>query len=296
MRPQTVDCPHCGYVHQDPLPTPAELDRMTQALYSSLRPEYREEQDEDLPWHETIQDSILTRLAAAAPEPTLLDIGSGLGLFVRRAKRHGFDALGLDPSRDAVEVARTRDVETIESTIEDLDRGSFGVLTMFNMLEHVLSPRDVLARCRERLVDGGLLYVSVPNDFNPLQRRLEARLGDWWVHPLHVSYFTPRTLRALVDEAGFDVEWASTSFPMEVFALLGLDYTRRPKLGRRLHRLRTWADRVGLHRAYPWLASHGLGRHVNLLLRKRASAPTSAPLGPCPSRRDLVEVPLVAAA
>lgn len=281
MSLKTIDCPTCRLTHLDPLPSEETLDDLAQRMHSELRPSYHKDKDEDMPWHRSVWSHLLKRIAKAAPERSLMDVGSGLGHFVREAQLKDWKAYGLDPCADAVRLSKQQGVETIQGTIEGLEEGrQFGAITMFNVLEHLLSPQVALRKCHSLLVDDGVLYVSVPNDYNWMQKRLEQKHGPWWVSPLHVSYFNDASLRRLAEASGFDVLWSSTSFPMEVFALLGLGYQSRPKLGRRLHRLRTWMDRAGFQHAYPLLAKLGTGRHVNLLLRKRKDASLEAGLLP----------------
>ncbi len=287
MSPKTIDCPQCQLTHLDPLPSEEALDDLAQRMHSELKPSYREDKNEDMPWHRSVWSHLLKRIAKEAPERTLMDVGSGLGHFVMEAQKKNWKAYGLDPCADAVRLSKEQGVETIQGTIEGLTEGRFGAITMFNVLEHLLAPQAALARCHSLLVDDGVLFVSVPNDFNWMQKRLEKKHGPWWISPLHVSYFNDASLRSLAERSGFDVIWSSTSFPMEVFALMGFGYQSRPKLGRRLHRLRTWMDRAGLQHIYPLLAKFGTGRHVNLLLRKRPEVVLQDTLlTPCQAQRQ----------
>jgi 2-polyprenyl-3-methyl-5-hydroxy-6-metoxy-1,4-benzoquinol methylase len=71
---------------------------------------------------------------------------------------------------------------------------------MFELIEHVPSPRAFLERAAQVLVPGGVLFMSTPN-FACLDRRL---LGGSWttIHAEHLSYFTPKTLRRLLRDVG----------------------------------------------------------------------------------------------
>jgi len=133
--------------------------------------------------------------------------------------------------------------------------------------------------------------LSVPNDFNRLQRRLTRGRSPWWIHRHHVNYFTPESLQALLEKTGFSVEYRTTTFPMELFLLFG-DYTQDRKKGRRVHKIRKWLDWLGCWRLYPWMAKHGWGRHIVVIARK-ATNPSASPKaegspdttsGACPPR------------
>ena len=63
----------------------------------------------------------------------------------------------------------------------------------------------MLARVRELLRDGGGVAVKVPN-FDCWLRRLRGRRWSGYRWPEHVQYFTPQTLTAVLERAGFEVQ------------------------------------------------------------------------------------------
>ena len=69
------------------------------------------------------------------------------------------------------------------------------------MLEHFAEPLRFLAELRAHLAPGGRLLVQVPN-WDSLLVRLEGDHSSV-VTPGHWSYFTPRTLPALLARSGF---------------------------------------------------------------------------------------------
>ena len=56
---------------------------------------------------------------------------------------------------------------------------------MSEVLEHLPDPAGLLRTCHGLLEPGGLVTISVPNDFNPFQQALQDHLGfePWWVAP-----------------------------------------------------------------------------------------------------------------
>ena len=105
---------------------------------------------------------------------TLVDIGAGIGEFVVSAADAGWTAVGLEPSREAVDFAEAKGRPVLCTTLERyLESGApsaphrAAVLT--NVLEHVLHPAELLGTIHEMLPTDGMLVIRVPNDFNPLQ-------------------------------------------------------------------------------------------------------------------------------
>lgn len=106
------------------------------------------------------------RVAAAAGERrTILDVGSGLCVFLHAMKRRGFAGTALDPDPRAVAHAReVVGVDAIEGDYLTLDGlGRFDVVTFNKVLEHVADPVEMLARAHENLTPRGLVYVEVPD-------------------------------------------------------------------------------------------------------------------------------------
>lgn len=137
----------------------------------------------------------------------LLDIGCGGGFFVRAAAAAGWDAVGLEPSGEASRcAARAQRIGVIAGRLEEVPfaAGRFDVITMFDVLEHVLCPRACLVEARRLLAPGGRLMIETPNMAGWLPRVMGKR-HPWVRPPEHLTYFTPSTLRLLLEHCGFQV-------------------------------------------------------------------------------------------
>ena len=128
----------------------------------------------------------------------VLDVGCGLGQFVEVANRSGWIAEGLELSRGAVNFARRHGlaVEKLDFLSTAIKPNSYDMVTLFEVIEHVPDPVAFFHRAEEVVRPGGLVYVTTPN-FASLDRFVAGK--DWkMIHREHLSYLTPRTLRALV--------------------------------------------------------------------------------------------------
>ena len=140
----------------------------------------------------------------------LLEIGANVGLFLDIARRAGWNARGIEPSRWAVETGRERfgvDIEQVP--LEQLAHPprSADAVVLLDVLEHLIDPLEALRRLRPLLDDEGLLTLSTVN-LAGLHGRLRGEKWPWLIRP-HLHYFTPATLEALLHEAGFRmVEWS----------------------------------------------------------------------------------------
>jgi 2-polyprenyl-3-methyl-5-hydroxy-6-metoxy-1,4-benzoquinol methylase len=87
---------------------------------------------------------------------------------------------------------------------------TFDVVVCADVLEHLEEPAAVLARVRSWISPGGALFVSLPNVANVAVRlallagRFEyAEAGI--LDRTHLRFFTRRSARRLVEEAGFRI-------------------------------------------------------------------------------------------
>ncbi len=112
--------------------------------------------------------AVLHRIATPATGVGLVDLGCGTGGNAA-ALAGEYRVLGLDPSADAIELARERfrDVAFVqtddpEAGREQLSNG--GVLMMTDVLEHVADDADLFARALAIVPPGGHLLITVPAD------------------------------------------------------------------------------------------------------------------------------------
>ncbi|MBW3540432.1 MAG: class I SAM-dependent methyltransferase [Planctomycetes bacterium] len=142
------------------------------------------------------------------PPGRLLDFGCGRGDFLETMRRYGWNVEGLDLSPLVAGYVEGRTGIRIHAGTlphPDVPPNSFDAVTMWNALEHVHHPREVVAAARRALRPGGLLVVGVPN----IDSWAFRRFGRWWWQlelPRHLVHFTPATLCRLLVSEGFAID------------------------------------------------------------------------------------------
>lgn len=134
----------------------------------------------------------------------LLDVGFGAGAFLETARLAGWEACGIDPDPEVVANARQRGLEVSCSRIEDFGgtEGTYDLITIAHVVEHVHEPATLLLHCRRLLKPGGTIWLETPN----IESLGHARFGKNWrglEPPRHLVVFNRRTLRSLLQQAGF---------------------------------------------------------------------------------------------
>jgi hypothetical protein len=83
--------------------------------------------------------------------------------------------------------------------------GPFDLVCLWHALEHDYAPLRTLRRLKALTRPGGALLVEVP-DYDSLSRRLQGSSWAGLHTPRHTTVYTPRTLRAMLERAGWRVE------------------------------------------------------------------------------------------
>lgn len=145
----------------------------------------------------------LTRFKA--PPATLLEVGSGYGLFLDAARLAGYTVRGVELSHTAADHTRRQlDLDVFCGQLTDAPDDPVDVICAFDTIEHVPDPLDFLRAVRRRLATGGTVVLTLP-----YADSLPARLlrSHWWTlkPEQHITHFTMPTLRLVAARAGLAI-------------------------------------------------------------------------------------------
>lgn len=207
---QFVECRECGLVWIDPMPSQADLDAYYAAAYEGGRyARFAEAQQ----IRQLISAHRLKRLRDRVRPGRWLDIGCSTGNFVAAAVAEGIEGEGIDISRAAIEIARSRGLVAHHSAVEDFEvQQPFDTITAFDVLEHLLDPHSFIRRIREWLVPGGSLALTLPDVSSLYPRVLMGRHWFYYWPDEHLFYFDPQTIRRLLAGEGFAVDWVGPAY------------------------------------------------------------------------------------
>lgn len=156
----------------------------------------------------------------------LLDVGCNMGMLLRLARDRGWDAVGVEPSPALHRIATEQlGLEVHNCFLVDLPaatHGTFDVVALSDVFEHVTAPRAMLDTVAPLLTPGGLLYVKVPNaSWTLLKHRLSKLARQMppdgiWDSYEHVVHYTESTLRTMLRSAGYEPLTVTFARPVQV--------------------------------------------------------------------------------
>ncbi len=205
-----VRCRRCGLMRTNPRPTPQTIGAYYPSDYgpylsTPVIPKFKPPT-----WHRRLRARLnrffgkdVRRLPDIAPGH-LVEIGCASGAFLGEMRAKGWSVEGIEFSDNAARTARSLGLTVQTASVETAapPQRQADVLAAWMVLEHLHEPLAALVKIRAWVRPGGWLVAAVP-DASALERRL---FGEYWYAlqlPTHLYHYTPRTLRTLLDKAGW---------------------------------------------------------------------------------------------
>ncbi len=174
----------------------------------------------DLDWwdhaHRSIYNEFITNFIQK-DSGTLLDVGCGLGFFVKmvQEKKPNWKTLGFEMSEPAVKFAKEKNGLTtiypgmVQSS--GIGKGSVDIITLWDVIEHIPKPQPLLEYLFSILKPGGILFLQTPNvPIQLIKAKLKVALKGMKpdVHYLeakdHINDYSRKTLSMLGKQTGFE--------------------------------------------------------------------------------------------
>jgi len=153
----------------------------------------------------------------------LLDIGCSTGFFIEIARKNGWVVKGIEISPDSAKIAQEiHKKDVYEGMLQEglYPEETFDAITLWDVLEHVPDPKQLLMIVYKLLKKDGLVFIRTPN-IDGLFPRISfyfSKYLNYWPHPeppYHLYQFSPSTLRNYLNISGFEiVDFTSQNIPL----------------------------------------------------------------------------------
>lgn len=201
-------CPSCGVVYTLDPPSENELRRYDKLSLKLKLGDAPKSLMEKLYYH--VRARMLRKKAkiietyAYRTSGSLLNYGAKTGYFSHRMERRGWKVTSLERYHEerlfSLEMFHHRMMDMSE--LDKLHAGTFDVITMWHVFEHMHHPHELLDRFYELLRPGGVLVMACPN----IRSTDAMYYGPYWAAydvPRHLWHFDPVSLAQLLHRHGF---------------------------------------------------------------------------------------------
>jgi 2-polyprenyl-3-methyl-5-hydroxy-6-metoxy-1,4-benzoquinol methylase len=192
-------CRNCSFVFANPAPAQGAIAQ----FYTALADEEYSQEDEGRGRNFS---TILRRLRPYAPPgSSLLDVGAASGIFLNLARNAGYRVTGIEPSAALVaDAEKLYGLKLFCGTVEQFHcKEKFAVITLLDVLEHMIDPGTFLTVLNGFLAPGGMLVIVTP-DIGSLAARIMG--GRWWHYRVaHLNFFNRHSLGWLLEKHGFEI-------------------------------------------------------------------------------------------
>jgi SAM-dependent methyltransferase len=215
--------------------------------------------------------SYLAKLLPQLTDAVVGDIGAGFGIFLEEVRKEWPEAryVAIEPSQEMASICRQKGFEVVEKAVEEVNprEGGFGLLTAFELFEHLYEPRIFLQTVHKLLVPGGLFFFATLSGLGfDIQILWEQSKGVSPRH--HLNFFNPWSIRMLLKSVGFEVCECATPGLLDwdivegAYTRDGADITR---FWQTVAKHATVAAREDLQ---SWIQRAHLSSHMRILARK----------------------------
>ena len=201
---QLVRCLSCGMVYLNPR---VKSEIIFNGYSSAVDPVFFEQNEMRIRTFRAALQKFMRRFNVKPDSSkSVLDIGCGGGAFPKAAFDLGFSVTGIEPGKWLCEEGRKRyNLDLRPGVLSDysFDSSSFDLVTLWDVIEHLTAPAQVLEEIHRILKNDGYLLVNYP-DHASLARRLLGKKWPFYLN-VHLYYFEPGTLSTLLQKCGFEV-------------------------------------------------------------------------------------------
>ena len=199
---QLAECRACGLVHLNPR---VAEEVIIEGYSSAVDPTFVAQDVHRIRTFRRAFEGLIKRHPIPA-SGTVLDVGCAGGAFPKAVSDSGYSVVGVEPSKWLAEHGRNQyGLDIRQGILSDQDFGdqTFDLVTLWDVIEHLTDPDQVIGDIRDLLNPGGLLVVNYP-DYGGLVARAMGRRWPFLLS-VHLLYFTRRTIRAFLEARGFEV-------------------------------------------------------------------------------------------
>lgn len=202
-----VRCDECGLIYGNPLPAEESLNRYYSLISKEKFGGIYGNIDDRFEFLVSMANKRLEKTEKYTGGPgSILDIGTGIGVFTGIALDRGWNAEGLEFTPEDCEYAREKfGLKLKQENFYDFNEDrKYDVVTLFEVIEHLHNPLKDLKQINNLIKEGGLLVVATPIQ-DTLYGKKTKENNVFWNVVTHLSYFTRDVMVKYLQDSGFEI-------------------------------------------------------------------------------------------
>jgi dolichol-phosphate mannosyltransferase len=204
-RPTLMKCYLCGHIYSHKNEWPSNTENSYHEVEDSLYLEFESVKRKTFSY----VFSHIKSLSVKSPTilENVLEVGSYTGMFLDELKRNSINAIGIEPSRWGYEKCLNKGHKVVNQSFEEYYKkyspiNEFSLVTSWDVLEHVESPREFIRNASIALKKDGYFVFSTLDVENWFPKLMGSR---WpWYMPMHLHYFNDRAIQNMLAANKFE--------------------------------------------------------------------------------------------
>lgn len=198
-----VRCDSCGLISVFPMPIET-ADIYNETYFASGEEHGYVDYDRDKePMRRTLESYLERVEQELGRKGKLLDVGCATGYFMDIARKRGWEVEGVEISEYATGIGNLKGLTIHAGILEsiNLEEKSFDVVTLFDVVEHLMDPKSAIMEVKRLLKKGGIIAVLTP-DAGSLWARVLGKRWNMVVPPEHLVLFNRKNFGNLLTSIG----------------------------------------------------------------------------------------------
>jgi 2-polyprenyl-3-methyl-5-hydroxy-6-metoxy-1,4-benzoquinol methylase len=168
-------------------------------------------------FRKALANRFLRTIERYSKKGSLLDIGCFAGFFLELAKKNRWNTFGIEPSIWAASIAKKKGIKIIGKILTPriAKKFTFNVITLFDVIEHVDNPKEIIQIAHSLLQKNGVIVIGTPNIDSTFAKIMGKNYP--YLIRMHIILFSPPILKKILEENGFKVihiENYSRTYPL----------------------------------------------------------------------------------
>jgi 2-polyprenyl-3-methyl-5-hydroxy-6-metoxy-1,4-benzoquinol methylase len=157
-----VRCKKCGLIYRLPQVKKNQYLKEIKKHYTEIDPSHRVAYSRN-----KLYERFLSRIERTKKKDSkLLDVGCGIGYFLFLARKHGYDAYGLELIPELVEAGIQNyglDIRCADFEEANFPENYFDFITLWNVFDELPDPLSSIYKIKKILKPGAFLFMRMPN-------------------------------------------------------------------------------------------------------------------------------------